>query len=361
MNSIKYIIIFAVGLAIMNSCKRPGVPQIVQNTVNKDYVEVHIDNSATTELTFDELVKMDTHEKIRFYGSLIDSLPDIWQTMNVDATSYAEEDTIPLLPAKEVIHLIYKQKVNGYRVKVDYVNKYDDMAMGQAILRFSKAGHSFEVYCGDFSDDQLIMDDSSHDKNKKAIIMSKIRPGSDVYLNYTAPKPSEYLSSRSPFYFKDMDFDGELELVVNNLRMGPKGYNTYDVFKIHNVKKTLRLKGRPFTDGLYKITNYNVEYEPQKKSIVDKRYDGVYAYGHFRYKSIPSGGEKELKRVFILNDAEDMGFYHLANTHASDSIVLLQPYKTYVRVNGKMSISERGVYEQGNYGWNLNSIVLDKK
>jgi hypothetical protein len=71
--------------------------------------------------------------------------------------------------------------------------------------------------------------------------------------------------------------------------------------------------------------------------------------------------KKELKRVFILNDAEDMGFYHLANTHASDSIVLLQPYKTYVRVNGKMSISERGVYEQGNYGWNLNSIVLDKK
>lgn len=56
-----------------------------------------------------------------------------------------------------------------------------------------------------------------------------------------------------------------------------------------------------------------------------------------------------------------MGYNHLTNSHASDSIVLLQPYKTYVRVNGRMYISERGVYEQGNYEWNSNIVVLNKE
>ena len=361
MNSIKYIIILAVVLAIMNSCKRTANQEIVQNTVSNNSAETHMDNSIPTELTFEELIKMDAREKIRFYGSLIDSLPDIWQTMNVDATSYAEEDSIPSLPEEKVIHLTYKEKVHGYRVKVDYVNKYDDIAMGQAILRFLKAGHSFEVYCSAFSDEQLIVDDSQYDKSQKTINLSKVRPGANIYLNYIWPQANEYLSARSPFYFKDMDFDGEQELVVNNLHMGSRGYNTYDVFKILNVKKPLRLKGRPFTDDLYKITNYNVEYEPQTKSVVDKRYNGVYAYGHYRYKSIQSEGGKGLKRIFILDDAEDMGYYHLANSRASDSIVLLRPYKMYVRVNGRISISERGVYEQGNYGWNSNTVVLSKE
>lgn len=361
MNSIRYIIIFVVALAIMNSCKRTGNQQMEQDTVSKESVEAHLDNSNTKELTFEELMKMDAHEKIRFYSSLIDSLPDIWQTMNVDATCYAEEDSIPSLPEEEIIHLTYKEKVHGYRVKVDYVNKYDDIAMGKAILHFSKSGHSFEVYCDDFSDEQLIPDDSPYVKSQKAINLSNVKPGEKVYLNYASPKTNEYLSDSSPFYFKDMDFDGEDELVVNNLRMGGRGYNTYDVFKVFHVSKPLKMKGLPFTNESYKITNYNVEYEPKTKSVLDKRYDGFDAYGYYRYKSIPTSEVKGLKRVFVLEEAMDMGFYYLKDHHASDSINLIQPYKKYKRINGKMVMTECGVYESGNYGWNDEVIVIEKK
>ena len=300
------------------------------------------------DLSWNEIMKMDSIEKRVFYLSLTDSLPDLWKTRNVNEVSYAVEDTIPSLPIEQLIHLQYRQRVNRYCVKVDYKRSYYDLDIGRAVLHFSKPGHAFQVYCDAFSDEKLSSIDSS-------------MVGKTIYLDYVPPKKDEYLSSRSPFYFKDMDYDGEDELVVNNLSMGSRGYNTYDVFKVLHVEKPLRLQGLPFTDGLYKITNYNVEYEPKTHTVLDSRYDGFDAYGHFEYLSIPSNGKNGLKRVFLLVDAEDMGFYHPKDKKASDSVNLIQPYKKYKRVNGKLTMVERGVYEFGNYGWNSNKVVLEKK
>lgn len=75
---------------------------------------------------------------------------------------------------------------------------------------------------------------------------------------------------------------------------------------------------------------------------------------------MPAKGKSELKRVFLLDDAEDMGFYHPKDEQASDSVNLIQPYKKYKRVAGKLMLVERGIYETGNYGWNNNEIVLEK-
>jgi hypothetical protein len=61
-----------------------------------------------------------------------------------------------------------------------------------------------------------------------------------------------------------------------------------------------------------------------------------------------------------MEDAEDIGFYHPNNRVASDSINTIRPYKKYKRVDGRLVLIERGVYESGNYGWNNNEIVLEK-
>lgn len=321
----------------------------------------HVDNNMFDhELSWKEIAGMDSINRKKFYLSLTDSIPDLWKIKDVDALSYAEDDTIPTLPANEVIHLHYRQKIQGFRIDVDFKQAYDDLNYGRAILYFSKPGYSFKVYCDAYSDEQLISDDSPYVKSQKSINLAKIKPGANINLNYKRPKANEFLSDSSPFYFKDMDYDGEEELVVNNLQMGARGYNTYDVFKVFHVEKPMRLKGLPFTDDLYKITNYNVEYEPESQSVIDKRYDGFDAYGYYRYKSIPSVDKNGLKRSFILEEAEDMGFYHPKDKQASDSVNLIQPYKKYKRVEGKMILIERGIYETGNYGWNNNEIVLEK-
>jgi len=302
---------------------------------------------------------MNSGEKRDFYLALTDSLPDLWESKDVDALSYAEEDSIPMFPDSLIISLRYRQKVKGYSVKVDFVHTNSDPSYGQAILCFSKPDNTFKVYCDAFSDEQLISDDTPYVKTQKAIDLSRLKAGNIIYLNYKSPKANEYLSDYSPFYFKDMDYDGEEELVINNLEMGARGCNTYDVFKVFHVEKPLRLKGLPFTDGSYKITNYNVEYEPKSQSIIDKRYDGFDAYGYYRYKSIPSIKNQNLKNVFILEDAEDRDFYHPKYKHASDSVNLIQPYKRYKRKDGKFALIERGVYECGNYGRNYNEVVLE--
>lgn len=313
------------------------------------------------ELTWDEISGMEYLERRRFYLSLTDSISDLWKIKDVDALSYAVEETLPHLSEDEIVYLHYKQSVNGYKVSVDFVLSYSEFNFGRAILRFAKPNHSFQVYCDAFSDEQLIADDTPYVKSQKAIDLTKLKPGADIYLNYVSPKRNEYLSKSSPFYFKDMDFDGEDELVVNNLQMGGRGYNAYDIFKVFGVGKPLRLMGLPFNQGAYKITNYNVEYESKTQTVLDKRYDGSTAYGHYRYKSLVAKKKSGLKRVFQLNNAEDRGFYHPKDRHASDSVNLIQPYKKYERIDGKLMLIERGVYEQGNYGWNLNKVVLEKK
>ena len=118
---------------------------------------------------------MDSIEKRRFYLALTDSLPDLWVVRDIDETSYVGEDSIPSLPENDIIHLIYRQKVNGYHVKIEFDRKYDVMRgqegysvyTGHAILSFSKPCHAFQVYCEDFSDEQLKVWDLTNDEYYK--------------------------------------------------------------------------------------------------------------------------------------------------------------------------------------------------
>lgn len=323
------------------------------------------------EISWNDIMTMDSIEKRAFYLSLTDSLPNLWKTRDVDVMSYAVEDTIPSLTSNDVVYLCYNQKVNGYSVWVEFDRSFDQMRgqafysiyVGKAILHFSKPQHSFEVFCEEFSDEELkvwdLTDSTFYKKTSGSIDLSEVKGGEKVHLNYTRPKQDEYLSHSSPFYFRDMDYDGEEELVVNNMSMGERGYNTYDVFKVYNVKKPLRLIGLPFNNQSYKITNYNVEYEPKTRSVLDKRYDGFDAYGYYRYQGIQTSLENGLRSRFLLIDAEDMGFYHLMNSQPSDSVVLIQPYKKYQRIDGKIILVEKGVYEIGHYGQNYNKVVIE--
>ena len=299
---------------------------------------------------------MSSMEKVTFYQQLVDSLPYIWTTVDVDATNYLEENSIPSLSSEDMIHIIYRQKVNDYNVTVDYINKYDDIAMGHAIIHFTQPGHSFDVYCDEFSDVHFVTDETDCAKVGTTINLSKVKPGAQICLDYIRPKPEEFLSDCSPFYFKDMDFDGEDELVVNNIGMETKGHNTYDVFKFDKAGMPQRLKGAPFVDGTDKMTDYGMKYEPQTKSIVKYLYDGAYCFGYYRYNATIC--EKGLRMSFYLEEAEIRGYNHLSSTVASDTITLLQPYRKYTRIDGTINISGCGVYEIGNYGRTYNDVVL---
>ena len=176
-----------------------------------------------------------------------------------------------------IVHLKYRQKVEGYEVIVDFSPRTSithgqcctELYMGKAILHFANDSSSFNVECEEFSDSSLICytnSDPEHTpRNNKSVDLGEIESGDTIVLDYLPPKAQEYFSWNSPFYFLDMDFDGRKELLVNNMGCGYYGGNTYDVFSlIGSVPQ--KMVGYPFEQEGVKL-NSDCEYNPQKKTL----------------------------------------------------------------------------------------------
>lgn len=107
------------------------------------------------------------------------------------------------------IFITYKQPINGYSVKVACVSDGTDWNTASFYmndtLRFTVEG---------WVDTKLYGMELKH----------------DTVIDYT-PKSADYLSGESPFYFTDIDFDGEDEFVVNLYKYGTYGSNLYVVYE----------------------------------------------------------------------------------------------------------------------------------
>lgn len=166
---------------------------------------------------------------------------------------------------KSRIFIKYRQTVNGYTVKVmcmlynlPYDKERECEIWGEALLYFEKEDSKFCVYNESFSDSILYYENKQEPKD-----------GLTLILDYLPKKEDEYLSHNSPFFFSDIDFDGEEELVINNWRNGIRYCNTYDVYKIDGCQL------RQLTDAsLFLISEYNAESNPMDKSIALNSYGG---------------------------------------------------------------------------------------
>ena len=109
----------------------------------------------------------------------------------------------------EQIFITYKQPVNGYKVKVGCISDGTDWNTASFYindtLRFTVEG---------WADARLY--ELKH----------------DTVIDYIPKRADEvYLSEKSPFFFSDVDFDGEDEFVVNLYKYGTYGSNLYAVYE----------------------------------------------------------------------------------------------------------------------------------
>lgn len=156
--------------------------------------------------------------------------------------------------AQPTLFINYKSPVNGYNVVVEWLGAEiidDDLAFGKVLIHFKKNdGTGFTVYHSGYWDEGLKVSDIKSRGNKT------------IELEYI-PKDDMYLATRSPFYFADMDFDGQDELVVVGWKGGRQYAHTYDVYDISDYyadKKTTP----PFDNVELDITNF----DPKKKQII---------------------------------------------------------------------------------------------
>lgn len=203
---------------------------------------------------------------------------------NIDLNQTAETIAQPALLIK------YKSPVYGYNVVVEWLGADiidESLAFGDVLIHFKKNdGTRFTVHNNAYWDEGLKVSDIEQKCNKT------------IELEYI-PKDDMYLATKSPFYFADMDFDGQDELVVVGWKGGRHYAHIYDVYDISDYyadKKTTP----PFDNIELDITKF----DPNKKQIIHS-YVNLFRSEEYVYQKVkrPSP-ESDISpdEIFILQE-----------------------------------------------------------
>lgn len=151
------------------------------------------------------------------------------------------------------VYIKYKQPVNGYTVKVLWMPYTDENGYtaetGNAILYFENEDNHFYIQTKCYRDTAVY----SH---------THLEDGDVLFWNYTPKKKGEILSKYSPFFFSDVNFDGEKELLINDYNGGSRGSNSYEVYKIHPYYADI-IKEAPFAN----LENDMTDFDSANKTI----------------------------------------------------------------------------------------------
>ncbi|GGK00088.1 hypothetical protein GCM10007084_24380 [Parabacteroides faecis] len=146
------------------------------------------------------------------------------------------------------VYIKYKQPINGYTVKVLWLPFTDKSGYtaetGNAVLHFESENNHFYIQTQSYRDTAVY----SH---------THLKDGDVLFWNYTPKKKGEILSKYSPFFFSDVNFDGENELLINCYNGGSKGSNTYEVYKIHPYYAEI-IKDAPFASLENDMTDFDL-------------------------------------------------------------------------------------------------------
>ena len=216
---------------------------------------------------------------------------------NVPNQKSVQQDTISSIAlnhktdtVSQSISLIYKRPVNGYNVSVEWLGADiidDDLAFGEVLIHFKKNdGTGFSVYHFGYWDEGLRVSDI------------KTRSNKTIELDYI-PKNDMYLATRSPFYFDDMDFDEQDELVIVGWKGGRQYAHLYDVYEISDSsahKKTTP----PFDTIELGISKF----DPKKKQIIHS-YVNLFRAEEYVYQKVKTPSpESDISpdEIFILQE-----------------------------------------------------------
>lgn len=160
--------------------------------------------------------------------------------------------------------VVYRQPVNGYKVKAVVRMSYD---INYADITFVKNGKSFTLSTTSFGDSLFNKGGWGEDGTNENIM--KKYQYKTIEVDYHAAKVDwKYEPNGTPFFFKDLDFDGIKELVVVHYTIAVRYHNGYDVYRIVDGKPFL-IDYPPYKNGGdddFGMTDYP-EFDFKKKMI----------------------------------------------------------------------------------------------
>lgn len=133
----------------------------------------------------------------------------------------------------------YKQQVNGYDVSAICIvdtSQNGDLC-SSAYHPSAVTGHGFIHFQND--EHEFIVENPLFSYNKPSAHRQSLKNGMLVETDYIPFQAAAFNGSHSPFFFFDIDFDGEKELIVTLLEgMGYHGHDSYKAFKIPEAPTT---------------------------------------------------------------------------------------------------------------------------
>lgn len=129
------------------------------------------------------------------------------------------------------ISIIYKNPINGYKVRTKLKGNNDDIFVISANLSFTKNGKTYTLHTTCFGDTLFCKRRLDYDKETPQLF--KKNHNETIYANYHENrKHGDVFPIYSPFFFQDMDFDGIPKLVIVHHSMGVRFHNGLDVYHI---------------------------------------------------------------------------------------------------------------------------------
>lgn len=127
--------------------------------------------------------------------------------------------------------VVYRQPVNGYKVKAVVKPDESDVLIMKADVSFEKGGKSFTIHTSCFGD--TLFSKGRQDYGYNNYPLFKKHRYKTIEADYPENrKNDEVFPIYMPFFFRDMDFDGVEELVITHYSMSARYHNGYDVYRI---------------------------------------------------------------------------------------------------------------------------------
>lgn len=164
--------------------------------------------------------------------------------------------------------VVYRQPVNGYMVKAIAKLASSDVPIISANLIFEKDGKSFILHTQCFGDTVYSKGRLDYDEeNTKIFRRLRFKTIQADYHEYK--EKGRLMPIYTPFFFRDLDFDGVEELVIVHHSMGVRFCDGYDIYRIVEGEPFL-INHSPYNDNVeewgFGMTDYP-EFDFKKKTI----------------------------------------------------------------------------------------------
>ena len=278
-----------------------------------------VENEKLVDSTIENEISLNSPKEIEF----IDSTYVKWlNTLSKEDATFNKTDSIGI-NSNGVYHFIYRNPINGYKVKGVLYNPYaNNEILGTAILEFEK-DHSHHIVAHPFFSIEReeiggIRESLKKENSKAFFTVSDKYIG--FYLDYKIAKSdTSFLRTSVPFFFKDVNFDGKDELV---LRLPMMGQRRYDSYRVYSLESDLDDDLMQITkEEPYKSFDETTSFDVKKKEIVIHRSGGAFFWRDEFYKAGTYGN----MNLYRIEDVRDLVKYVYEKD--GEEITLKESYK----------------------------------